>query len=301
MTEDIPPKYLAKNIPEDLVGCCDRIKVQLLSQSQKWRRPNVNYERLYGQLFRSLSDEDLSHPKMSQIGNEIDEIQVRFIAVQKTLDYSLPARPVYQDLRSLQNSLVRITNKLDDPDRDQVVETLHGETEELRALGLSERFDAASSLAEKVGVVHAYLEAINEDLGRVVDFFDYKRGLVTKGQPSKYATVYAVHALADLFERQNTRGHKASVNQSVDDGRHGRRGSRANLHRYTGSFLDFVLGFLWQVVPEQVSTRSHEGIADQIRAMAQRRKADPEMFRLLHGDVSTEDVLEFMTRADALK
>jgi len=47
--------------------------------------------------------------------------------------------------------------------------------------------------------------------------------------------------------------------------------------------------------------RNLEGFQDTVRKLAQGRRKDPELFRLLHGATSVENVLEFMKRADAAK
>ena len=303
MTDESPAittKHLARNVPEDFGQCCERIRMMYFQSATQNQAPN--YDRRYGFLFKTLSDEPLSQEETSRVGQELDEIQIRFLAIQKTLDKSVPAKPVYETLKSVQKSLVRALEKLEDPDRDRLVDDLSGGSDDktIRRLGI--KFDETQSLAEKVTITRRHLEEVADDLGPIVEFFDYKQGLVTKGNPSKYAMLYAVHALADLFSTMNTRGLRAAVNEFADDGRAGRRGRHHNARRYTGWFLDFVAQFFWQTVPEQLGPRTNLGFEDQVRKIAQRRNSDPDLYKLLHlEEVSVEHVLQFMKRADALK
>ena len=72
MDKEIPPKYLARNIPEDFTGCCDRVRIQVTGPGQKWRRPSPDYARLYGQLFTSLSEVELDSTRQQRIGQDND-------------------------------------------------------------------------------------------------------------------------------------------------------------------------------------------------------------------------------------
>lgn len=303
MTDDVnsfPKKHLARNIPEDFSACCTRIKDGKLNG---FNRSKVSdFESLYWRMFAALSDEPLESVDQRRIGENLHDIQVRFLTIQKTVDRSVPASPVYNALRQLNRLLNKITLDLDDPDRDRVVDEL-SENDNWRVIQkLEVKFEQTKNLAEKVTTVHRHLKEISEDLKPIEDYFDYKSGLVTRGNPSKYAMLFAVHALAEIFEKENTHGHRASVNEFFDGGRHGTRGKNYNRRRYTGKFLDFVSAFYGLVVPEQASFRQFEGFADQVRKFAKRRSQDPGLHCLLMDDpVSIENILEFMTRADALK
>jgi hypothetical protein len=77
-------------------------------------------------------------------------------------------------------------------------------------------FLGSNSLAERISVAQAMIIKFSEDIDDVAGFFDYKQGLATKGNPSRYATLYAVNALADLFERHNRVGLKSPGNFGKD-------------------------------------------------------------------------------------
>lgn len=157
------------------------------------------------------------------------------------------------------------------------------------------------SLLEKVGATQIYIEQLAEDLSQLTDFFDYKYGLAKAGQPSLYARIFAVHALADLFERKNGYGVKAVVGQTVQGEDASTETRSHNLYRYTGRFLGFVEQFYFIFVPDEVIGRINEGFSDQVRRLASRRKKDPALVKLMMGSVSVDDTLEFMKRADAVK
>ncbi len=296
----IPDKHLARNIPYDFNGCCDRIRMRYFAA--RMYDENSQYGRVYRSLFPHLSDEELPYEDQVRIGVQIDEIQIRFLAIQKTIDRSVPAKPVHDTLERLQRSLAQALGALHDPDRDEIADELSVEPsiDGIRYLG--DKLEEAQNLAEKVTLINRHLQEVSADLAPVVDFFLYKRGLVGRGNPPRYAMIYAVHALADLFETENTTGKKATVNEFAAGGRNEQTPTRPNARRYTGTFLSFADQFFYDLVPEQARSHTPSGFPDQLRKMAKNRTKDAELYRLLHKEtVEVEDTLEFMTRADRLK
>lgn len=286
-------KHLARNIPQDFDGCCERIRLSLGKKGQPTLK---RFRREYGGMLSALWSEDLGDKQAIRIGQQIDEIRIRYLAVQKTLDISVPAKPVHTNLSRINKWLSKALEELEDPDRDAAVEQLRSENQPDPSVGLQQKFAHSQNIAEKVTIIRNHLKDLSTDLDPIVDFFEYKRGLCTKGQPSKYALAYAVNALAALFEAENTRELKASVNHSANE-----TTKTGNVLKYTGQFLDFVLTFLWLIVPEQLSRKHHEAICDQIQALTKKRKKDPTLYQLLDQPTSVEDVLKFMKRADAIK
>ena len=253
MEHQYAEKHLARNIPHDFDGCCERIRLTLRKSHKKSESASTRYRREFGGMFTALWHEDLGDADVQRIGIGLDEIRVRYLAVQKTLDVSVPAKPVHSNLRRINHWLSKALDELDDPDRDRAVAQLQDTEMPDEDQGLQSQFEHSQNIAEKVTIIRNHLMSLNDDLGPIVDFFEYKRGLCTKGQPSKYGLIYAVNALATLFEAENTKSLKASVNHSVNE-----RTSTGNSLRFTGQFLDFVLTFLWLIVPEQLSNR-HRG------------------------------------------
>ncbi|MFY0681489.1 MAG: hypothetical protein JXR13_13025 [Thalassovita sp.] len=286
-------KHLARNIPQDFDGCCERIRLSLGKKGQPLLK---RYRREYGGMLTALWCEDLGDQQAIRIGQQIDKIRIRYLAVQKTLDISVPAKPVHTNLRRINHWLSKALDELDDPDRDAAVEQFKDEGHQATSLRLQQKFEHSQNIAEKVTIIRDHLKDLSDDLDPIVDFFEYKRGLCTKGQPSKYALAYAVNALAALFDAENTKELKASVNHSINE-----TTKTGNALKYSGQFLDFVLTFLWLIVPEQLSRKHHEAICDQIQSSTKKRKKDPTLYQLLDQPASVEDVLEFMKRADAIK
>jgi len=132
----------------------------------------------------------------------------------------------------------------------------------------------------------------------MLDYFDYKNGLVTRGNISLFATKFAIHALADLFERANTMGLKANVSEAAAGGRRDHNSYVANNRRYAGRFLSFATLFFQFVDPQQFQRDVDIGFQDRVRKITKLRKRDPELFRKLYGAVAVEDVLEFMRCAE---
>lgn len=98
-------------------------------------------------------------------GNVAIPIAWKVLAVQKTLDVSVPAKPVHENLSRIQKWLNRALDELEDPDRDAAVTNYRrSEGGEGTAL-LPDRFAATESLAEKVVVVRDVLERLADELG----------------------------------------------------------------------------------------------------------------------------------------
>lgn len=295
------PKYRARNIPENFNDVCERIRLSYFRNQGDRQINPPRYGKIYWQMFSALSETELQEGKQHNLGKAIDEITVRFLAFQKTIDKSVPAAPVYQAAHKASRTIAQAIKSLEDEDRDQIVDEITDRQDAPRSGNLQERFDESESLAEKVTVFRDYLQEVESNLKTASDLFDYKQGLVTRGNPSKYAMAYAVLALADLFERENTRKVKAIVNEYADGNREGRLGRNFNSRRYTGHFLDFVQAFYYIVVPEQANFQNNEGFADQVRKIAQRRGRSPDAHKLLDKDVTAAKILEFMERIDAIK
>lgn len=295
-------KHLARNIPVNFMECCERIRMNLRSSKRFWRGlPQVDYHRVYPSMLNVLGYEDGDAEIEDEIGREITEIQVRYEAIQKTLDQSVPAKPVYQTLKSLKLSLARSINQLHDDDRDEIVRFLNGCPDCDEIPSDIDGFNGARSIAERAAISHNLITKFSKDIDELIKFFDYKSGMVTRGNPSKYATLYAVHALANLFEAKNLVGATALVGETVSTNKNAAVSRSFNHRRYTGPYLQFVLAFFHTVDPSELGRRNYEGFADYVRKLAAGRRRDPHLFKLLHGEASVHSILEFMKRADAIK
>lgn len=290
-------KHLARNVHEDFDGVCERIRLREFSHKNPQHRQGKRYKRMID----TLGGDSLPQAKADQISEELNEIAIRFLAIQITIDKRVSVRNTFDQLRRIENSLRRAANTLDDPDIASGAAEIRTDGTETPTYSDVASIMSETSLLEKVSATQLYIAGLAEDVGRLKDFFDYKYGLAKAGQPSLYARVFAVHALAELFERENSFGLKATVGQ-VFRGNDGAIGAKNyNSFNYTGRFLAFVEQFYFIFVPDEVVGRVNEGFADQVRRLATRRTKDPDAFQLMMGSVTVEGTLEFMKRADAVK
>lgn len=289
-------KHLARNIPLDFNACCERVRLALFEPATK--APGTQRSQWHERMISHLTDGEFSADNEPKIGLELDEIQVRYLVVQKTLDLSVPVRPIFAELRSLRLWINRSAQRLRDDDRDREVGFLLGtETESDIPSGI-EAFRCAASISERAAITHRTLIEYLSDVDEMLGYFDYKNGLVARGNISLFATKFAVHALADLFERTNTMGLKANVSETAAGGRRGPRAYVTNSRRYTGRFLEFATVFFQFVDPQQFQRNVDIGFQERVRKITKLRKRDPELFKKLYGAVTVEDVLEFMQRAE---
>jgi len=289
-----PKKYLARNVPSNFVECCEHIRAE--------RRPRPKSRPIdYGSQFRSMLNilfESRPENLVDQIGQLIFEVQVRFEAIQRTIDFNISATPIYLSLRKLKSHAEAAAARLQDEERDENIRIYTGIGADEPLPRTMEEFLSAESIAEKASIAGRLVEDFASDINSLVRFFDYKRGLVTTGQPSVYAVLYAVAALAEIFEDYNHERRKAYVTQVdlVEE----RKGKIK--YRYEGPFLDFVEQFFFLVDFAEIERHSRSGLHDRVRKFAAKRKNDPDFFRLLHQEsVPPEAILEFMKRADAIK
>jgi hypothetical protein len=97
---------------------------------------------------------------------------------------------------------------------------------------------------------------------------------------------YAVFALGDFYALHNERGEKAQVN------------TFKTVH--SGRFLDFVRSF-FRIANIAVAEQAGNTFPESVRKIAQKRSVDSECYKLLDGDASTQDLLDFMDRVDRIR
>lgn len=291
-------KHLARNVPLDFNARCQRVRTSLEDGQRASRRREPT--RRYPGMLEALTDGEFEADVAEMIDADIIEVHIRYLAIQKTLDQSVPVKPVYNALRGLRLSLERSISRLEDEDRDDDVRFFLGLDDDSKLPIEAEAFEAAGSISERATIARNRFRAWADELDQMLEYFDYKQGLVTRGNISLFATKFAVLALADMFEARNTMGRKASVSETLDYGRRGAHNDSPNSRRYTGRFLDFVTAFFQTVDPQQFTRAVDEGFQDRVRKVTKSRKRDPEVYKKLYGDVAVEDVLDFMRRAEKL-
>lgn len=291
------PKHLARNVHEKFDEVCERIRMRDFSSQRRGDEP----DRRYKAMFATLGGDQLSDKQVTALHSELDDISIRFLAIQITIDRRISVKKTHGALTALQSGLRRAISKIDDPDLQDAVLAIKGSVAAERKFRDCESIMAEPSLLEKIDATRSFLEELLGETAELKKFFDYKNGLAKAGQPSLYARVFAVHALANVFERNNPNEYKASVSQKIQEDDPTSGGTTHNLYRYTGPFLDFVRQFYMIYVPDEVIGRGNEGFADQIRRLAHRRSTDLSLVNLMMGSVTVENTLEFMKRADAVK
>lgn len=292
-------KHLARNVPLDFMACCERVRIRLTTDGQRHRHAELTLDRTYPDVAHKLCTTGLTGEAEKRVLKALIEIEVRYLALCKTVDHSVPAEPIYQNLRMVRGRLRTAEERLDDPDRDAAVRFIGGLSDEDSIPAGIEAFRESQSISERAARAKSTLNAMAAEIDEMVSYFDYKYGLVTRGNPSKFGLIYAVNALGSLFEEKNDRGLKAVVSETFTDVRH----NTPNARRYYGEFLSFVTDFFRAVDPQQIAPNRDidEGFQDRVRKLAQARRKNPDLFKLLHGNVSVEVMLDFMRQAEAIK
>jgi hypothetical protein len=292
LTEDkaFVEKHLARNVPRHFGLCVEQERVRLIEvggHSPKRLR--------FVQMLSHLSEEEIETSELARLDAEVIEIELRFVVLKRTVDRSVPPTPIKKALASVRNRLIAAEGVLRDDERDGVVRAELGLPEGQPLPASREAFDDANTLAERAAIARAMLLSFSEDLDEVTRFFDYKANLSAKGASTQFSIIYAVNALADLFERENTLDRKAAINLGIstdEDEDH---------YRYTGAFRWFMTEFLKKADDSFMFVEGSNTFADRLRKLTLRRQADPKLFELLHGQVTVEDTLEFMKRAEAIR
>jgi hypothetical protein len=295
-TEPLLTKHLARNVPVDFNLCVERQRAAL--QGDLNRRDLDRREkkvRRFRSMIECLSDETLDYDDLERIDLIITEVQLRYLVLSKTLDQSIPPTPIKRALGTLNNRLTTAAEILSDPDRDEVVKDMLGLSEGAAMPATREAFERAQSFAERAAIASQMVANFSKDVAGMEAYFDYKARLTPRGNQAKFAMAYAVSSLADLFESENQLGRKAAVNIGI---RLNEEDDQGDFWRYTGVFLRFMTEFFRVVDDAEMVNIGSNSFADRLRLLAAQRRKDPSLFRLLHGDVTVETMLEFMKRVE---
>jgi predicted CopG family antitoxin len=249
----------------------------------------------FDKMIAVLSDKPVSDVDVDRLNVLITEVQLRYLVLAKTLDQTIPPTPIKHAVRSLKNRVSVAMQALADPDRDKIVQQMMGLPDNAPIPASRPAFEGAQSIAERAAIAHAMIAQFATDISDLEKFFDYKSDLTPRGNQTKFAITYAVNALADVFENENALDRKASINMGI---RLNDEDDQGDFLRYTGVFLRFMTEFFRRVDDSEMATSGSNSFADRLRRLTANRRKDPELFRLLHGDVQVETLLEFMRRAE---
>lgn len=287
-------KHLARNVPIDFMGSLERERIAVSGDLNRRGRRSGRFHKMIA----VLSEHPLEDADLDRLNDMITEVQVRYLVLAKTLDQTIPPTPIKHAIRSLSKRMGVAVEALADPDRDIIVRQMTGLPDDAPMPSTRAAFNTAQSIAERAAIAHGMVAKFAEDIAGLEEFFDYKSNLTPRGNQAKFAMTYAVSALADLFETENTFDRKASVNVGI---RLNEEEDQGDFLRYTGLFLRFVIEFFRQVDDSEMATLDTNSFADRVRTLTAQRRKDRDLFKLLHGDVQTETLLEFMKRAEGTK
>lgn len=284
-------KHLARNVPVDFMGCLERERGAVFGDLNRRSSTSRRFDNMIG----CLSGNPMSEVDLDRLNCMIAEVQLRYLVLAKTLDQKVPPTPIKNAIRSLTKRVEVAAAALDDPDRDVIVKQMVGLSDAASIPASRAAFEAAQSFAEKAAIAHKMVAQFAADIVDMDKFFDYKASLTPKGNQTKFALSYAVSALSDLFENENTLERKASINLGIELKSQNREGDYL---RYTGVFLRFTIEFFRQVDDSETATLDSNSFADRLRLLTAHRRKDPDLYRLLHGEVRVEALLEFMKRVE---
>lgn len=293
---EIVKKHLSRNVPIDFMAYLEGERFALAGGLS--HRARTGQKPRFAKMVELLGIEPSDDTIMNRLNSEITEIQLRYLVLSKSLDRSVPPTPAFRALQSLTQRAQQTLSVLDDPDRDEIVCHFIGLQDDDPVPATLTDFLNANSLAERMTIAHRLVEAVTGDLEEMTRFFDYKAGMMPKGPSTQFAMAYAISALADLFERENMLGRKAGINMGI---RLNSENDQGEWLRYTGVFLNFMTEFFHRIDDGQLTFGAGNSLADRMRKLTKQRRKDPEIFKLLDGDVSVEDVLEFMRRVEEAK
>ncbi len=289
-TAPFEERHLARNVPRDFNAILERQRLALCGDGSRPERPDRRLEAV----LKVLYDEPVPSEDQALLAASLMEIRLRYLVLNKTLDQSVPPTPIMQELLSLGNRTKTAARTTADADRDQIVRDLMQVSE---IPGNLDAFLAANTLAERAAIAHAVVEQFRVAVEEMSRFFDYKAGMMPKGNQTKFALIYAINALAALFEAENQSGRRATINRyegkNLEDWADG--------VTYTGPFIQLVEAFFVWTDSSLFDWTSGNRLKDRIRTLTIKRATDPDLHRLLEGPVTVETMLTFLKRAEALR
>jgi hypothetical protein len=293
-SEDPPhqKKHLARNVPRDFDVCVERERVRLEGRGRDARRvSNAFYATL-----RSLSDGSMGPHDQERLAEQLHEVRLRYLVLSKTLDQRVPPTEIMKQLRSLRNRTQEAARVLKDDDRDATVAMTMGLENPADIPDTDEAFRDANTLAERAAIAQRIVEKYASYINELSEFFNYKADLYPKGNQTTFGMIYAVNALGAMFERENGIGRSATISKNVSP-----VNSDEGAYRFTGPFLEMLTEFFHAVDDSQLSGVGTKSFRERARRLSMHRKKDPDLHLLLHGQVTVEIMLEFMSRAEAVR
>lgn len=305
-------KHLALNVPKNFAehAAYSRSKIKIRNEEYERRRRLRSLDQpisIYQRCLNSILVQETENYDTCQMIVDLIDIESRFMALSNTIDQSVAVKPLFNKYEGIGRVLRRQMghNSRNANDQESVLkqytlETLgHSSMEELPTD--MKNFRNASTLAEKALIAEALTVEYSNQLMEIASHFDYKSKNFGRGARPTYALLYAVLALANFFEKYSDKGTKPVVNANAPANDDLANDYIQQLVRYTGDFLELVSAFI-KVADSSLIGMIPNGFYERVRKFSLQRKHDPSLPELLHKEeVTVEDFLEFMSRADALK
>lgn len=295
MSSDDPTfqkKHLARNVPRDFNLCVERERVRL----EGWGNQARRVDKAFSATLRRLSDESMGPHDQERLAEQLHEVRLRYLVLSKTLDQRVPPTEIMKQLRSLKYRTKEAARVLKDEDRDVTVALTMGLENPNDIPDTDEAFRDANTLAERAAIAQRIVIKYAAYIDELSVFFDYKADLYPKGNQTSFGMIYAVNALGAMFERENAGGRSATISKNVSP-----VNSEEGAYRFTGPFLEMLTKFFHTVDDSQLSGVGTKSFRERARRLSMHRKKDPDLYLLLHGQVTVEVMLEFMSRAEAVR
>ena len=203
-------RHYAKNISADFARTRQSIRSQL-DPSGTRRSENRRWKIHHEELIDGLAGLHAAPDVRDEVDQELHRIEATYLTLMLTTDQSVRVKEVHEEIGSALRRIKSSVRNLADPERDRIVRFTWGIEDDGPLPSSLEAFEGCQTIAERATVARAMLQKVQEDLTKVEFFFDYKRGFSGPGKPTKYALVYLVFALADLFERVGWQEKKAYI------------------------------------------------------------------------------------------
>lgn len=288
-------RHYAKNISADFARTRQAIRDQL-DRSGARRSENRRWKIQHEELIEGLVGPHPAPDILEEVDHELQSIEVTYLTLMLTTDQSVRVKEVHEEIGSALRRIKSSVRNLADPERDQIVRFTWGIDDDGPIPSSLEAFERCHTIAERAAVARSMLQKVQEDLAKVEFFFDYKRGFSGPGKPTKYALVYLVFSLADLFERLGWQQKKAYISNGATP-----RGGRGQDTPEQLDFEAFMFLLHRHIDEAEVFSQPFSLAREQLRSLTERVHRDPDLHLLLDGDPTTETVLQFIERADAIK
>lgn len=288
-------RHYAKNISVDFARTRQSVRDQLDSSVTR-RSENRRWKILHEELIDGLAGPHAAPDIRDEVDQELRRIELTYLTLMLTTDQSVRVKEVHEEIGSALRRIKSSVRNLADPERDRIVRFTWGIEDDGPIPSSLEAFEGCHTIAERAAVARSMLQKVQEDLAKVEFFFDYKRGFSGPGKPTKYALVYLVFALADLFERVGWQQKKAYIANGPPP-----RGSRGKDSPEQLDFEAFTFQFQRHIDEAEFLSQRFSLAREQLRSLTERVHRNPDLHRLLEGEPPTETVLQFIERADLIK